>query len=114
MTFAIIFFCLLIAAYVLSLISINILLSYLIISLITFCAFAIDKSAARKSKWRTKERTLHLLALLCGWPGALLAQQLLRHKTQKQPFKNKLYLVIIINILLLYILLFPPTFKSTL
>nr|WP_298772042.1 DUF1294 domain-containing protein [uncultured Shewanella sp.] len=76
-------------------------------SLVTFCAFAIDKSAARKSKWRTKERTLHLLSLLCGWPGALIAQKLLRHKTQKQPFKKGLFFVIIINLLCMYALLYP-------
>ncbi|MCL1123806.1 DUF1294 domain-containing protein [Shewanella surugensis] len=76
----------------------------------TFCAFAIDKSAAKKSQWRTKERTLHLLSLLCGWPGALIAQKLLRHKTQKQPFKKWLYLVIIINILIMYTVLFTPMF----
>ncbi|WP_299002107.1 DUF1294 domain-containing protein [uncultured Shewanella sp.] len=77
-------------------------------SLVTFCAFAIDKSAARKSKWRTKERTLHLLSLLCGWPGALIAQKILRHKTKKQPFKKWLYFVIFINILIMYTVLFTP------
>ncbi|WP_367180804.1 DUF1294 domain-containing protein [uncultured Shewanella sp.] len=107
MIFAIFFLCLLIAIHLLGFISLKIVLLYAIMSLVTFCAFAIDKSAARKSKWRTKERTLHLLSLLCGWPGALIAQKLLRHKTQKQPFKKGLFFVIIINLLCMYALLYP-------
>jgi len=108
MTFAIIFLCLLAAAYLLAFISLKIMLLYILMSLVTFCAFAIDKSAARKAQWRTKERTLHLLSLLCGWPGALIAQKCLRHKTQKQPFKKWLYFVIIMNLLCIYVLLFTP------
>ncbi|MGL6122255.1 MAG: DUF1294 domain-containing protein, partial [Shewanella sp.] len=54
---------------------------YLTLSLLTFIAYAIDKSAAKRNKWRTKESTLHLLALMGGWPGALFAQNLLRHKS---------------------------------
>ena len=49
------------------------------LSCITFLAYAMDKSAAAKGAWRTPEKTLHVLALAGGWPGALLAQQFLRH-----------------------------------
>nr|WP_299595585.1 DUF1294 domain-containing protein [uncultured Microbulbifer sp.] len=56
-------------------------------SLFTYLLYYRDKSAARSDSWRTQESTLHLCALLGGWPGALLAQKRLRHKTRKQPFQ---------------------------
>jgi uncharacterized membrane protein YsdA (DUF1294 family) len=59
---------------------------YLVASVACFAAYAVDKSAARAGRWRTSEQTLHLLALLGGWPGALIAQSLLRHKSQKTGF----------------------------
>ena len=55
-------------------------------SLVTFIAYAIDKSAAQSGRWRTQENTLHLLALIGGWPGALIAQNRLRHKSRKGSF----------------------------
>lgn len=53
----------------------------------TFFAYALDKSAAQRGAWRTPEQTLHLLALLGGWPAAWWAQQWLRHKSRKQSFR---------------------------
>jgi uncharacterized membrane protein YsdA (DUF1294 family) len=70
---------------------------YLAASVVTFIAYAIDKSAARKGRWRTKEGTLHLLALIGGWPGALVAQSVLRHKSRKQPFRAIFWLTVILN-----------------
>jgi uncharacterized membrane protein YsdA (DUF1294 family)/cold shock CspA family protein len=55
-------------------------------SLVTFIAYAIDKSAAQSGRWRTQESTLHLLSLIGGWPGALIAQNRLRHKSRKGSF----------------------------
>ncbi|MCL1089154.1 DUF1294 domain-containing protein [Shewanella profunda] len=74
---------------------------YFTLSLLTFIAYAIDKSAAKRNKWRTKESTLHLLALMGGWPGALFAQNLLRHKSVKASFRNVFYLTIIANLAVL-------------
>ena len=74
---------------------------YLIVSVITFVTYAMDKSAAKKGDWRTPEITLHVLALSCGWPGALLAQKFLRHKTKKQPFRMIFWITLIVNCLLL-------------
>ncbi len=71
---------------------------YFGLSTITFIFYAWDKRSAVKSRWRVAENTLHLLALLGGWPGALIAQQVLRHKTQKQPFKAILWVTVSINI----------------
>ncbi|WP_150104310.1 DUF1294 domain-containing protein [Shewanella sediminis] len=70
---------------------------YLIVSGFTFIAYALDKSAARKGNWRTKESTLQLMALIGGWPGALLAQRWLRHKSQKMSFRITLWLMIALN-----------------
>ncbi len=57
------------------------------LNLFTFLAYASDKSAAQRGVWRTKESHLHLLALAGGWPAAWLAQQMLRHKSQKTEFR---------------------------
>ncbi|MCF7848128.1 MAG: DUF1294 domain-containing protein [Kiritimatiellales bacterium] len=71
---------------------------YVIVSLLTFIMYAVDKSAAKKGAWRTPESTLHLLSLIGGWPGALVAQQTLRHKTRKQPFRFVFWTTVLLNI----------------
>ena len=70
---------------------------YLIASAIAFVAYALDKSAARNDKWRIQESTLHLFALLGGWPGALAAQRLLRHKSKKQSFQILFWVTVVLN-----------------
>ncbi|GFO65112.1 DUF1294 domain-containing protein [Geomonas paludis] len=62
------------------------LYGYLLASLAAFLLYALDKRAAAARRRRVRERTLHLAALCCGWPGAVLAQRLLHHKTQKGSF----------------------------
>lgn len=78
-----------------------VLLAYGISSAVTFMAYALDKSAAVSGGWRTSERTLHLLALACGWPGALVAQQMLRHKTSKPSFVAAFWFTVVLNVLAL-------------
>lgn len=68
------------------------------LSAITFVAYALDKSAANSGAWRTPENTLHMLAIAGGWPGALLAQQLLRHKSTKQPFRQVFWATVLLNV----------------
>lgn len=70
---------------------------YLAASLITFVAYAVDKSAARRGTWRTQESTLHMLSLFGGWPGALVAQQQLRHKSRKQSFRSVFWITVMVN-----------------
>ncbi|MCW5205647.1 DUF1294 domain-containing protein [Desulfobulbus sp. F5] len=70
---------------------------YVFASLLTFIMYAKDKSAAKNGSWRTSESTLHLLALLCGWPGALIAQQTLRHKSKKQSFRFVFWTTVLLN-----------------
>ena len=60
--------------------------AYLLASLAAVILYGIDKAAARRGGQRIRESTLHLVAILGGWPGALLARRWFRHKTRKQPF----------------------------
>ncbi|MEJ2307822.1 MAG: cold shock and DUF1294 domain-containing protein [Gammaproteobacteria bacterium] len=81
--------------------------AYLVMSLVTYLVYAFDKSAARRNARRISENSLHLLALAGGWPGALLAQQRLRHKTVKQPFRTLFWITLALNICALLWLLTP-------
>lgn len=59
----------------------------LVMSIVAWVTYGIDKRAATKQTWRVPERRLHLIELLGGWPGAYLAQRVLRHKSRKLPFR---------------------------
>ena len=86
----------------------EILLLYMGASLVTYFMYFWDKSAARTGAWRTQEITLHLLSLLGGWPGALVAQQTLRHKSRKASFRAVFWLTVLVNCGL-FIWLFTPS-----
>jgi len=85
-------------AYVVGYLPIKLLYVYWGLSTFTFLAYANDKIKAQKGAWRTKESTLHLFALLGGWPGAAIAQQFLRHKSQKREFRIGFWFTVFINI----------------
>lgn len=72
---------------------------YGVASVICFIAYAVDKSAAVRRRQRISERTLLLLGLACGWPGGLLAQRWLRHKSSKTSFLVKFWLCTMLNLL---------------
>jgi len=80
---------------------------YLCASALTFTVYAFDKAAARRRQPRTSERTLHLLSLGCGWPGALLAQKALRHKSVKQPFQRIFRVTVAFNFCAVFLFVFP-------
>ena len=90
-----------------------ILALYLVASLLTFIMYAVDKSAAKKGTWRTQESTLHLLSLAGGWPGALIAQQKLRHKSKKQSFRSVFWITVLLNFVA-FVWLFTPNGAATL
>jgi uncharacterized membrane protein YsdA (DUF1294 family) len=66
-----------------------------LLSLVALFLYRADKRAAQRGTWRTRESTLHLVALLGGWPGALVGRRLFRHKTRKQPFVTILWLTVV-------------------
>jgi len=74
---------------------------YVGVSAATFIAYALDKSAATSGARRTPESTLHLLSFAGGWPGALLAQQILRHKSKKQAFRQVFWATVLLNVVAL-------------
>jgi uncharacterized membrane protein YsdA (DUF1294 family) len=73
-------------------------LAYVLASVACFALYARDKAAALCSDRRTPERDLLLLGLAGGWPGALLAQRWLRHKTVKMPFQTLFWLTVGVNL----------------
>lgn len=75
-----------------------VLYTYAGASLALFALYFIDKHSAQNGSRRTPEATLHNLALLGGWPGALIAQQLFRHKTSKASFRRVFWATVVLNI----------------
>jgi uncharacterized membrane protein YsdA (DUF1294 family)/cold shock CspA family protein len=75
-----------------------VMLLYIAASLLTFLAYALDKSAAHHGRWRIPERTLHALSLAGGWPGALMGQRWLRHKSKKAAFQTTFWVTVAVNI----------------
>ena len=86
---------------------VTILILYLAASAAAFAAYGADKSAARRGGWRTPESTLHLLALVGGWPGALIAQSVFRHKSRKRSFRIVFLLTVVVNCAALLWLMLP-------
>jgi uncharacterized membrane protein YsdA (DUF1294 family) len=70
---------------------------YLGASALAYLLYGIDKSAARRGARRTPESTLLVIGLLGGWPGALVAQNRLRHKNKKATFLFAFWITVILN-----------------
>ena len=66
-------------------------------SALAFILYGVDKWAAKREAQRTAESTLQLCALLGGWPGALLAQQVFRHKSSKRSFQIAFWSSVTLN-----------------
>ena len=73
-------------------------LVYFVASTAAFMAYALDKSSAERGAWRISENTLHTLSAIGGWPGALLAQQFLRHKSSKAEFRSAFWGTVLANV----------------
>ena len=81
----------------------NALLYYLIvINILTFAVYGIDKWKAKQGSWRISEATLLMLAVIGGTIGALLGMQVWRHKTMHKKFKYGLPLILLAQIALIY------------
>lgn len=70
---------------------------YLGMSLLSFCLYWRDKRQARSGGWRTPENILHGSELFGGWPGALVAQQVFRHKTRKLSYQLVFWLIVLMH-----------------
>ncbi|RFA25535.1 DNA-binding protein [Alkalilimnicola ehrlichii] len=70
---------------------------YFAMSIVSLAMYGLDKAAAEQGRWRTAEAKLHLVAVAGGWPGALLAQRMFRHKTRKRSFQTVFWCAVIGN-----------------
>jgi len=70
----------------------------IIVNLTAFVLFYYDKHAAQDRLWRISEGTLLLVALIGGSVGAIVGQQVMRHKTRKEPFRTMLYSIPVLQI----------------
>ena len=80
---------------------------YLVASIVCFVVYAVDKSAAGAARRRVPERTLLTLGILGGWPGAIVAQQTLRHKTQKASFRKAFWGTVVVNTIIFAVFATP-------
>lgn len=78
---------------------------FLLINVVGFIIFAIDKRRANRHKQRISERTLWLIAFIGGAMGSYLAMHVIRHKNKKPIFVIGFALLIVINVLLFVYLL---------
>ncbi|MBV35408.1 MAG: hypothetical protein CMP47_08110 [Rickettsiales bacterium] len=97
---AIAFSIFLLASYAAGKLALEIPLAYLVLSVISVIVYSLDKRASKRDgASRTSEQTLLLLGLVGGWPGAIIAQQLLRHKSSKKSFRRLFWFTVVINII---------------
>jgi uncharacterized membrane protein YsdA (DUF1294 family) len=80
---------------------------YLAASIVCFLVYAADKSAAVANRWRVSESVLLLWGVVGGWPGAIVAQQTLRHKTQKASFRSAFWVSVLANLVVFAIFATP-------
>jgi uncharacterized membrane protein YsdA (DUF1294 family) len=80
-------------------ISLYVALGYFLMSLLCGFFYWLDKRAAQNGQWRVSEAFLLGLSFAGGWPGAIVAQQMLRHKTSKVSFRIAFWLTVAFNIL---------------
>ena len=70
---------------------------YPAVSLISLLLYWQDKHQARSQAWRTPEKVLHASELCGGWPGALVAQQMFRHKTRKLSYQLVFWGIVLLH-----------------
>ena len=71
-----------------------------VMSLVCFFTYGFRERQAARGGRRVRERTLHLMAFLGGWPGAYLGQRQFRHKTQKTSFRIVFWILLILHLAL--------------
>ena len=80
---------------------VNIILIYVVIvNLLAFILFGVDKWRARNNAWRISEATLFLIALIGGSIGAKIGMHVWHHKTQHLSFVIGIPMIILFQIIL--------------
>nr|WP_056164353.1 DUF1294 domain-containing protein [Leifsonia sp. Leaf325] len=79
-------------------------------SVLSFVLYGVDKGAAVAGRRRIPEATLHLVAVLGGWPGAVVGQTVFRHKTQKASFRLRFWATVIVNVIAFVVVTTPLVF----
>ncbi|MBM4074926.1 MAG: DUF1294 domain-containing protein [Planctomycetes bacterium] len=70
-------------------------------SIVAFVLYGVDKRKAVRDRPRISERTLHVIALIGGWPGAYLGSRVFRHKSSKMSFRVVSWVIVVIHLLIL-------------
>jgi len=81
---------------------------YVVASILAFVVYAIDKSAAVADSPRIPEAVLLFVGLAGGWPGAIVAQQVLRHKSSKASFRSAFWNTVVVNVVAFIVLAALP------
>ena len=97
MLYGALFLAVICALVVRGMLPLGILILYLAASAAAVIAYGVDKSAAQTGRWRTAESTLHVLGLIGGWPGALIAQSVFHHKSRKASFQAAFLATVALN-----------------
>ena len=63
------------------------------------CVYGTDKKRAIRNQWRISEKTLLMLAVIGGGPGALLGMKVFHHKTKKPKFYLGIPVILILEVL---------------
>lgn len=86
---------------------IGVIAVYAAMSAVTFIAYGVDKLRARSGQWRVSEAALLMMGFSGGWPGAIIAQQLFRHKTRKASFRQAFWGSVALNLLVFTVVAAP-------
>ena len=76
-----------------------------IINIVTFVVYGIDKWKAKRGNWRISEAALLMLAVIGGTIGALLGMKVWHHKAMHLKFKYGLPLILLAQIALIYLII---------
>lgn len=87
--------------------NVGVIAVYATMSALTFIAYGVDKLRARSGRWRVSEATLLVMGFVGGWPGAITAQQLFRHKTRKSSFQQAFWGSVALNLLIFAVIATP-------
>lgn len=85
----------------------QVLYIYLVMSIVSCLAYAADKQAAKDKRWRVSDGQFHLVAIMGGWPGAIIAQHLFNHKKSKLRFRRWFWATVMLNCLVVAFTITP-------